>query len=301
MGLFGNKNNIPQDTTPRPVSQAIQNAQGQWEQDYEVWNGTQWVKETYIHNGTDWVKKPVLNKNILDKIPETQAGISLKKSVISLDKSIISLEKKSGFNFNGHRARVAVVMDYSGSMNSLYKNGTVQKVLTRLMPLALRFDDNGELDVWLFHNSFHRVESMDINNFESYVKEEIMNKGYRMGGTSYAPVLQDVMKKYFVEDAATSDIPTFVVFITDGSNDDKRNTNETIKKSSYQNIFIQFVGIGSERFEYLERLDDLSGRPVDNTGFIKVRDMERVSDEELFTMLLDQYPEWLTAFKNLKR
>ena len=290
---FGNNNNVPQDTTPRPVSNAVQNAQGQWEQEYEVWNGSQWVREMYVHNGATWVKKAPAKLDLTKRIPDTAGGISLKKSVISLDKSLISLEKKSGLSFADHRAKVAVVMDYSGSMSSLYRSGAVQEVLTRLMPLALRFDDNGELDVWLFHHHYYRVESMNLDNFENYVKEEITSKNYRMGTTSYAPVLEDVLRKYFVEDAATSNIPTFVVFITDGSNDDKRATNEIIKESSYKNIFIQFVGIGNERFEYLERLDDLTGRPVDNTGFIKVSDMARLSDEQLFDLLLDQYPDWL--------
>lgn len=296
MGFFGfgnNNNNVPQDTTPRPVSNAIQNAQGQWEQEYEVWNGSQWVREMYVHNGATWVKKAPAKLDLTKRIPDTASGINLKKSVISLDKSLISLEKKSGLSFADHRAKVAVVMDYSGSMSSLYRSGAVQEVLTRLMPLALRFDDNGELDVWLFHHHYYRVESMDLNNFENYVKDEITSKNYRMGTTSYAPVLEDVLRKYFVEDAATSNIPTFVVFITDGANDDKRATNEIIKESSYKNIFIQFVGIGNERFEYLERLDDLTGRPVDNTGFIKVSDMARLSDEQLFDLLLDQYPDWL--------
>ena len=296
MGFFGfgnNNHNVPQDTTPRPVSNAIQNAQGQWEQEYEVWNGSQWVREMYVHNGATWVKKAPAKLDLTKRIPDTAGGINLKKSVISLDKSLISLEKKSGLSFADHRAKVAVVMDYSGSMSSLYRSGAVQEVLTRLMPLALRFDDNGELDVWLFHHHYYRVESMNLNNFENYVKDEITSKNYRMGTTSYAPVLEDVLRKYFVEDAATSNIPTFVVFITDGSNDDKRATNEIIKESSYKNIFIQFVGIGNERFEYLERLDDLTGRPVDNTGFIKVSDMARLSDEQLFDLLLDQYPDWL--------
>ena len=88
---------------------------------------------------------PTLNIN--KEIPNNAAGLSLQKSVISLDKTLISLEKKSGFSFDGHRAKVAVAMDFSGSMSSLYRNGSVQSVLSRLMPLALRFDDNGELDV----------------------------------------------------------------------------------------------------------------------------------------------------------
>lgn len=300
MGFFGfgqgsntPQNVTPQDTTPKAVGSAYQNAQGQWEQEYEVWENGQWVCALYIHNGTDWVKKPIVKLDLTKNIPDTAAGISLKKSVISLDKSLISLEKKSGFSFDGHRAKVAVVMDYSGSMSHLYRDGSVQKVLTRLMPLALRFDDNGELDVWLFHESFYRIESMTLNNFDNFVNNEITRKGYRMGCTSYAPVLEDVLHKYFVEDVATSDIPTFVIFITDGANDDKRATDKIIQESSYKNIFIQFVGIGADRFDYLEKLDDLTGRPVDNTGFIKVSDMSSVSDEGLYEMLLDQYPDWL--------
>ena len=129
MGIFGfgnNNNTTPVDTTPRAVGQAYQNAQGQWEQEYEVWKNGSWVRELYIHNGTEWVVKPSLKVDITKRIPDTEAGINLKKSVISLDKSLISLEKKSGINFDGHKAKVAVVMDYSGSMSSFYINGEVQ-------------------------------------------------------------------------------------------------------------------------------------------------------------------------------
>ena len=223
----------------------------------------------------------------------TNSSISLEKSIISLDKTLITLEKKSGFNFDGHRAKVAVAMDYSGSMRSLYRDGSVQNVLTRLMPLALKFDDNGELDVWIFDDNFKRMESMDMSNYANYVDEEILSKGYHMGATNYAPVLQDMLKKYFKEDIMSAKDPTFVIFITDGANADKRNTDDVIRESANKNIFIQFVGIGNADFPYLEKLDDLTGRVVDNTGFIKVSDMSRVSDEQLFEMLLDQYPDWL--------
>lgn len=234
---------------------------------------------------------PTLNIN--KEIPNNAAGLSLQKSVISLDKTLISLEKKSGFSFDGHRAKVAVAMDFSGSMSSLYRNGAVQAVLSRLMPLALRFDDNGELDVWLFDNEYRRMPSMDLGNFDTYVEKEIMKKGWHMGGTNYAPVLEDMLKKYFKEDAMTANVPTFVIFITDGANADKTQTDKVIRDSSNKNIFVQFVGIGSASFPYLEKLDDLTGRVVDNTGFIKVSDMARLSDEQLFEMLLEQYPDWL--------
>lgn len=311
MGIFtfGKKqNNVTQPTNqaPVPVSEAVMDpSRNVWVQDYKVIeNGREQIVR-YMHNGKEWVRDTSVVQNtpatnvggkidLTKNIPNTQAGISLKKSVVSLDKSLVSLKKKTGINFENHRARVAVVMDYSGSMGSLYRNGNVQAVLSRLMPLSLRFDDNGELEVWLFDDGYEQVEPMTLNNFDNYVKNEIMSLRRHMGCTSYAPVLGNVLHKYFKEEKGNPD-PVFVIFITDGANDDKNATDEMIRKSAKENIFIQFVGMGSSRFDYLEKLDDLSGRAVDNTGFIKVADFEKLSDEELYNLLLDQYPDWLKA------
>lgn len=220
-------------------------------------------------------------------------AVSLEKSIISLEKTIINLEKKSGYSLKDHKAKVAVVLDYSGSMDSLYRRGDMQKVLMRLMPLALKFDDNGELDVWLFTDSYKRITSLTIDNLEDYIEKVVYKSRFSMGGTSYSPVLKDVLEKYFVEEKDSSDVPTFVIFITDGENSDRNETDGVIRKSANENIFIQFVGIGNESFRYLVKLDDLEGRPVDNTGFIKVKDMNGLEDEELYNLLLDQYPDWL--------
>lgn len=85
-------------------------------------------------------------------------------------------------------------MDRSGSMTSLYQSGEIQNVLTRLLPLALKFDDNGELEVYVFNTSCIQMPSMNLSNYESYVKREIMNKGYGpSGGTSYSPVIEKTM------------------------------------------------------------------------------------------------------------
>ena len=229
--------------------------------------------------------------SLVKDVPNTQQGIVLKKSFINLDKSIVSLEKKSNFNLGSHKARVFVAMDYSGSMSRYYKDGTVQTVLTTIMPLALQFDDNGELDVWLFDDKYRRIEGMTLNNFDNFVQNEILAKHWHMGCTSYAPVLNDMIKEH-----GNSSMPTYVLFITDGSNDDKRNTDEVIRRAAEQNIFIQFVGVGNDSFDYLKKLDDLTGRPVDNTGFVKMSDVSNIAnDSQLFELLLEQYPDWLRA------
>ena len=71
-------------------------------------------------------------------------------------------------------------------------------------------------------------------------------------------------------------------------------TDRAIRKSSKHKIFYQFVGIGKyESFDYLQKLDDLDGRAVDNTAFIKVEDFSRMDDDQLYDKLLEQYPQWL--------
>lgn len=259
----------------------------------------------YEQNSDDVIIK--LTKDI----PETSAGISLKKSVINLNKSIIDLTKKTGINLGNHKARVAVVMDYSGSMMKLYSSGAVQRVLTRLMPLALRFDDNGELDIWLFNEDYRSIESMNLKNFDDYVNTVAKKSGFWFGGTCYAPVLNNVLDTYYRKSGGIlkslfgaifnkksgeqqkEEPPVFVIFITDGANSDKSATKQVIRESANYKMFIQFVGIGKEKFEFLEKLDDLKDRAVDNTGFIKVEDFEKLQDEEVYQMLLSQYPDWL--------
>lgn len=289
---------------PTPAGEAFQE-NGVWYQDYNVQdaNGQVSVKR-FMHDGANWVEAPVAAPttsgkiDFTKKIPNTTAGINLKKNVVNLDKCLVDLTKKSGCNLGAHRARVAVVVDFSGSMRGLYRDGSVQRTLTRLIPLGLRFDDNGEVDVWLFHEGYRRMEGMNLDNFENYVNDVIMRSGERFGCTSYSPVIKDVLRKYVQEDPDT--MPSFVIFITDGSNDDRRATNETIIESSKHNVFIQFVGLDQSRYEtfdYLKKLDDLKGRPVDNTGFFSIHDFDEMSDEELYNELLSQYVDWLKAMR----
>lgn len=90
---------------------------------------------------------------------------------------------------------------------------------------------------------------------------------------------------------------TFILFITDGENSDREETNKIIKKSSDMNVFIQFIGIGNEKFKYLKSLDEMHGRVRDNTGFTKMEDLDKADDKELYTNVLDQFAKWLKGLQ----
>ena len=212
--------------------------------------------------------------------PDTRKGI-----VLDVVKNIPSLSNLT--------SRVALVLDFSGSMRNLYKNGTVQSVIERIMPIAMQFDDNGELDLWIFESKYTYIGSVNRNNFYG-LATEIMNR-YRMGGTNYAPVMKDIYNKYIKQEPAQ--IANYIIFITDGDNSDKKETTEIMKEYSKYPIFWQFVGIGRECFNYLEKLDDMGGRYVDNADFFAIKDINEMPDETLYQKLLDEYPGWLENSK----
>ena len=262
-------------------------------------------------------KKTMINltKNEQQLTDEMMSKINLSKDkevlgghVVSLSKTIIDLSKKADVDLGAIKAQVVAVIDYSGSMSRMYRNGTVQDVINKLLPVGLTFDDNGSVEVFRFDDYFKQLESLDAFNYSNYVNEFMMNGS--MGCTQYAPVLKEIKKQYIGGEVTKKGLfgfgkktvvvptkadtnPVFVIFITDGDNSDKRETDEIIRELSNHNCFIQFIGVGGASMSYLEKLDDLDGRACDNTGFERFNDIEHVNSAELYNKVLSQFADWL--------
>lgn len=194
----------------------------------------------------------------------------------------ISLEKHIPNNLNDKKARVVFCIDKSGSMCNMYYKGEVQRIVERLFPVALKFDDDGKMECYSFNMYAKRHHDIDINNIRGYVDDNISCEG----GTNYCPVMRSV--------AEISNVPTYIIFITDGDNEDKNASREFIKEISDKPIFWKFIGIGNERFIFLEELDDMSGRVIDNADFVKIKDISNISDDELYKLLMQEFSEWWT-------
>ena len=254
-----------------------------------------------------------LTRECLDKISLSKDRVNLEKHIINLSKTVIDISKKAEVDLGATKASVVVVLDYSGSMNCLYSDGTVQRTLNKLVPLGLTFDSAGTIDVYLFQNDYMKLPDLTIDNYEDYVFEVVKKSGYRIGGTNYAPVLNAIindlhldrtispMSAYTLHDPsfAAGEDPTYILFITDGENSmaDKAASDETIRRISTMNMFVQFIGIGDEDFDYLRRLDKLHGRARDNTGFAEMPDLNKTTDEELYTTVLDEFSLWLKGLQ----
>ncbi|WP_312573351.1 VWA domain-containing protein [Clostridium sp.] len=190
-------------------------------------------------------------------------------------------------------------MDTSGSMNSLYSSGVMQEVVERIFPVALKFDDDKEMEMFIFAGGRYNQElkPLNENNFFGYVSKYIANNVG--GGTDYAPVINKIISKYTRKTLfkrKSSETPTFVIFLTDGDNRDKKETKEALIEASKYNIFFKFIGVGNDRFRFLEELDDLQDRERDNANFIKIPNISKISDEELYNKLLIEFREFLETF-----
>ena len=223
---------------------------------------------------------------------------------------------------------VKFALDISGSMQRLYENGTVQNLTDRLLAVASRFDDNGEMEVWTFTNDFDEAPVVTESMHEGYIDKHILRNSsiYKWGGTSYAPVMNDIIKQSFTEEvkviakteeqpgfigklfgakpkvvetetfsieARQPKFPIFVPFVTDGDNSDHAEAERIIKECANKNIYWMMVGIGSESFSWLKKIAD----KYDNVGFIKIENLEKVSDEDFYMQLLnEEFCNWVKKF-----
>ena len=203
------------------------------------------------------------------------------------------------------KMRVGFVTDVSGSAQWMYDRGIIQNTLDRLLAVALKFDDNGEMDVWSFHNNFNRLATASAADEKTYVRNEILGKASLWGGTSYAPVMNDVVTFYFKDEVvekksggflgfggktekvavAKSDktSPALCLFITDGVNDDPAKTLQVLKDAVKYPVYWMMVGVGDARhFKFLEQVAD----DLPNVGFVNLESLD-ITDEQLYEEIIN--------------
>lgn len=218
-------------------------------------------------------------------------------------KAQIVLEKKAIF---GEKAQVVFITDISVSMGSLYRNGTMQELTDRTLGIGMNLDIDKSIDMFAFGRHAHEIGSVTEGNHQGFVDNVLLQKTSLESSTYYAEVMDMVVRRYGQpvkkgllsrimgsKNTEKPTIPTLVFFITDGDNFDKKEAEDIIRKSSIHPIFWQFVGIGGANFEFLRKLDDMSGRFIDNADFFNINDLRRISDEEFMDRVLNEFPQWI--------
>lgn len=215
----------------------------------------------------------------LDKVAATApAMVDLSK------KARVSLEKK------GITRAMAVygVLDYSLSMTRFYRSGFVQTLTERILALSTGLDNDGIVPVILFDSVAHPAVDVSLSDYQGAV-QRCMTAAGKMGGTEYHLAIDAVVAHYVA--SGTTD-PAFVVFQTDGKTRNEAATKRSLIAASAYPIFFSFVGIGTDPFTFLHKLDDLDGRVVDNASFFAAGD-GTMDASVLYDNLVEEVPQWL--------
>lgn len=234
--------------------------------------------------------------------PPTPASISLEKKIEAAAPQLLSLAKKAQVSLEKNnlahvKAQVGLVLDVSGSMNGQYSRGRVQEVINRVVPLAVHFDDDGELDCWGFGAKPCKLPDISLANYKDYVNTadggwRNWNVGQRIN--SEAKVMRQVIDHYKQSGDRT---PVYIMFLSDGGVHENREITQLIIEAASLNLHWVFVGLGGSRYGILEKLDTLPGRLIDNCAFFAIDDLHDISEEALYDRLMVEFPTWLKEAK----
>lgn len=207
--------------------------------------------------------------------------------------------------------RVVADYDVSGSMQGLFRRGVVQKAADQVLGIAFKFDDDGQVDSFIFDSRSAYVGTASEDDYGTFVEDTILSRSDLWSSTDYGVCLKQNMdflfgagvkskvfepgkkglfgvgKGKWVEKTAKSEgkDPALVLFFTDGTPDrGLRDDSFRIIKDAQDKklpVYFALIGIGGERFEVLKKLAD----DYDNCGFVNLSQFD-MSDAALYDQLV---------------
>ena len=215
-------------------------------------------------------------------------------------------------------AEVVAVIDASQSMSELYAAGAVQDALQRVVPVALNFDDNGDIPVYVFSDDFAKAAaSLTRDNYADFVARHVVSVagwrgtklapvltatvgdlGFAVGGTGIVGMLIRVLGGGRANPSphSTSGLPAIIYVFTDGENSDVEPTADLLRSLSRSGsaAYFNFIGIGDHPFAFLHRVAD----ELPNVNFVQVGDIAAAGGgDAIYDYLLPtELTDWLAKF-----
>ncbi|KVU19288.1 Tellurium resistance protein [Burkholderia ubonensis] len=215
--------------------------------------------------------------------------------------------------------RVGAALDISGSAKPLYESGVIQETHDRILGIALKFDDNGEVDTWTFTEGFNRLPTATPDNYGSYISDHVLEARIdKWGGTEYAPVMNDIVDFFFrtpepkrgflsrlfggagdtpapaASGSVNGHLPAWVLFVTDGQNPtyDRKHVRQLLAESRHFPLYWSLIGVGDpSEFGFLAEV----ANEMPNVGFVHLESLD-VSDEQIYEQLITQeFCDWVCA------
>lgn len=201
--------------------------------------------------------------------------------MLDLTKALeLNLEKAQIFTPITMAVKLAV--DKSGSMSDEFACGWVQDTLDLFLAAAMKFDDDGVMEIGFFNTSFDRTPDMTVDDAHTYIRD---NRIYAGGGTNFADAIKGLKGKnkggFF--SFGKKPTPVYLALITDGENNDKREFEAQL--DSLENTFVQIVAIGNG---VNKRYLDAVAAKYDTVEVIYIQNPKAVDQNKFYELLLNE-------------
>lgn len=255
------------------------------------------------------------------------SGIDLSKRVEAVGIQL----KKNGIT-TVPAVRVACAIDVSGSTSPLFSSGVMSETIDRLLAVAVRFDDDGNLDAWAFDDEVSELPVMTAKSYGTYARKSIIDNTSisKWGGTHYGNAINAITASYFPElntqtaqpvveskpaggflgrlfgskpeaaPAAAPQVqvttkqsdPAMVLFITDGATSCEQDARRALEKAAGSPVYWQMVGVGPA--SNFTFLKKVAD-DLPNVGFINLSSLS-MTDEQLYEKLINpEFCQWIKA------
>lgn len=201
--------------------------------------------------------------------------------MLDLTKALeLNLEKAQIFTPITMAVKLAV--DKSGSMSDEFACGWVQDTLDLFLAAAMKFDDDGKMEIGFFNTSFDRTPDMTVDDAHTYIRD---NRIYANGGTNFADAIKGLKGKnkggFF--SFGKKPTPVYLALITDGENNDKREFEAQL--DSLENTFVQIVAIGNG---VNKRYLDAVAAKYDTVEVLYIPNPKAVDQNKFYELLLNE-------------
>lgn len=186
------------------------------------------------------------------------------------------------------RARIVLAIEASQQTAKYFSDGSMQNLITKVLPLAMQFGDNAQLEYWLYGSRPKKMFPIGERNYTSAIPNDWGSLMWSLGeNKSETTAMTEILSS-----CQPFNMPSYILFITSGNAALNSQIEQMVAYSSQFPVFWQFLGMGNNRYGIFENITNLSGSTICNAKFAAISGFSQNSTPELYKFLLNDFAKW---------
>lgn len=163
-------------------------------------------------------------------------------------------------------------IDNSGSMKHYFESGLVDKIVSKVISISLRYTIKSSIDVWTYNTIPNYLGTFDLNNL-SNLKTLKAN-----GGTKINALVTKLQEHSYDK--------VLNIVLTDGEDNTIASVVNNISNKG-NSEFWQFIGLGANFVTFANSVD------LPNSSYCTFENIESMKDEDIIEKMLKDYIGWM--------